>query len=125
MTDIIISSITVANRISVFLITCQLRSDSLFEVHQMADRLFSLWSDQIKKDVLSPKAILNMQAKVVSNITGGILQGEVRQAAEPGEKVTLSFYLVVPALHDYRHQIMKIAHRKDLPYPAVVQAEIF
>jgi hypothetical protein len=91
----------------------------------MTDRLISLWPEQIKKDVLSPKAILNMQARAVSNLTGGILQGEVHEADEADDKVSLTFYLVVPALHDYRHQIMRIAHRKNLPYPAVVQAEIF
>jgi len=91
----------------------------------MSDRIINLWSKAIKKDVLSPKVILNMQARAIESLTGGILQGEVRENEEAEGRVTLSFFLVVPALRDYRHQIVKIAHRKDLPYPAVVQAEIF
>jgi hypothetical protein len=37
----------------------------------------------------------------------------------------LHFSIAVPALGDYRHRIMVVMHRKDMHYPAWIDAEVF
>src|SRR5258708_17722051 len=92
----------------------------------MSNQVQSLWPADIRPGILPPRSILRGQAEALAMQTDGILQAEVgSEGTRLSAKVILTFDLVVPALHGYRQNILKVAHSKDLPYPAVVDAEIF
>lgn len=91
----------------------------------MSENIVSLWPDEIRPEILSPMTILQAQAKALATQTGGVLLGEVKREEGEGNKVTLAFEFVVPALDNYRRRILNVVHDKDSAYPAVVDAEIF
>ncbi len=90
----------------------------------MAQTIESLWPDQIRPKALSPNAILKAQAIALAKQTGSVLLGEIRLNEEEKGILKLEFNILVLALGDYRHRILTIAHRANLPYPAVVDAEV-
>ncbi len=69
--------------------------------------------------------ILRAQAVALATQTGGVLLGDVRREEGEGNKITLAFEFLVPALDNYRRRILNVVHDKDSAYPAVVDAEIF
>lgn len=91
----------------------------------MSQNIQSLWSPDIKAEVMSPLTILKGQAEALALQTGGVLLAEVTSESMEGGRVALSFDLVAPALRGSRHRILKVLHSQNLPYPAEVQAEVF
>lgn len=85
----------------------------------------SLWPDQIRPRVRSPNAILKAQAMALAEQTAGVLLGEIILRHEDEGLVGLEFNIVVPALGSYRHRILTVKHAPDLPYPSIVDAELF
>jgi hypothetical protein len=85
----------------------------------------SLWPSGIRAKIQSPKALLKIQAEALARQTEGVLNGDVRQKEGQEDRTAFSFDIVVPALDNYRHPILNVAYRKELPYPCVVQAEFF
>jgi hypothetical protein len=90
----------------------------------MQDNIGSLWPNQIRPRILSPIQILRAQAEGLAKQTAGLLFAEVN-ADEDEEDTTVSFEIVVPALKGYRHRIMNVKYKNNLPYPAIIDAEIF
>ena len=91
----------------------------------MANNVASLWPGEISQKVLSPRVILRAQAEALASQTGGILLAEINRREDAPGIITLDFTIVVPALGGYRHRLLRVAHREDFPYPALVDAEIF
>ena len=91
----------------------------------MSQRITSFWPDQIRPELLSPRAILKAQGEALANQTEGVLLAEITNTQNDVGIVELDFDIVVPALSGYRHRILTVAHGKDLPYPAIVDAEEF
>ena len=91
----------------------------------MSERITSFWPDEIRPELLSPRAILKAQAEALANQTGGVLLAEIKSTQTDSGIVELNFDIVVPALNGYRHRILTVAHDKDLPYPAMIDAETF
>lgn len=85
----------------------------------------SLWPDVIRATVQSPESILLDQAEALTQQTSGVLVGKVGAGPSDDGVVLLHFSMVVPALRDYRHRIMVVQHRKEMHYPAFVDAELF
>lgn len=85
----------------------------------------SLWPGQIRAGIQSPLAILQVQALALERQTSGVLTAEVLKKKDGGDRVELSFNIVVPALDGFRHRVMNVAHAENQPYPALISAEIF
>lgn len=91
----------------------------------MSKNIQSLWPEQISKKTLSPRAILRAQAEALATQTGGILVADIKEKENEHEIIMLDFDVVVPVLGNYRHRLFRLAHQKDFPYPAMVDAEVF
>jgi hypothetical protein len=85
----------------------------------------SLWPSGIRAKIQSPKALLKIQAEALARQTGGVLMGDVRQKEGQEDRTAFSFDIVVPALDNYRHPILNVAYKKELPYPCVIEAQYF
>lgn len=91
----------------------------------MSDDVTSLWSSEIRPEIQSPVSILRTQARALQRQTGGVLTGDIGSKVMDENKVVLSFDIVVPALEQYRQRILNVGHTKDLPYPCIIDAELF
>jgi hypothetical protein len=92
----------------------------------MIEELHSLWPEAIRSNISSPWAILQVQAEALGTQTDGVLLGSIEKREDDDEKkVTLTFDIVVPILDGYRHRILAVSHRKEMAYPAFVDAEVF
>jgi hypothetical protein len=84
----------------------------------------SLWPDEIRAVVKSPLSILLEQADALTSQTGGVLVGKLSKSVTD-DKTVLNFDVIVPELDGYRLRIMVVTHKKDMNYPAMVDAEVF
>jgi len=91
----------------------------------MSQEFISLWSNQIRPKILTPRAILRAQAEALAKQTGGLLLAEIKDNQRENGMVELDFSFVVPALGGYRHWILTVGDKTDLPYPSMVDAQIF
>lgn len=86
----------------------------------------SLWSSDIKPNVLSPFAILDPQAQALTEQTKGLLVGELKVAHDNEKKTTsLTLDLIAPVLNNYRRRILTATYRTDMLYPVMVDADSF
>jgi hypothetical protein len=88
----------------------------------MADTIPSLWPDDIKTTVLTPLAILRVQANALASATKGLLEAGVNSVTS-GEQLQHHLDIVAPAL-DYTHRIVTVTHHKTLVYPALIRAQV-
>jgi hypothetical protein len=89
----------------------------------MPSTVYSLWSPEIKPIVQSPFMILQTQAEALTQITNGILQGDVTKTwNDDGSKAILSLDILVPSLGYYRHGVMTVIHHTEQIYPVEVSA---
>ena len=89
----------------------------------MAVQIPNLWPvEQVQVDVLTPLAILRVQATNLNQMTQGILVGKVSTLSSE-ETVQHHLDVLVPVLNNYRHRLLSVTHAKDRAYPVVVQAE--
>jgi hypothetical protein len=90
--------------------------------------IVDLWPDTIKVEkVITPVTILRQQASLLGKKTKNIVQGEVREEKENfGALNTYDFnyvfYLVAPALNNYRYRLLDISYNVSL-YPVIVTIE--
>ncbi len=97
----------------------------------MAETIPNLWSEDISNDVLPPLAILHAQAGLLSEITKGLVEAEViteyDSTVEDGsiQNVQHHVELTAPALNAARYRILTVYHKRELVYPASVEAECF
>ena len=70
--------------------------------------------------------ILRAQADDLSKLTNGVLIGEVQQWPDEEDKVKTTLEIRAPELHDdSRFRILSVQHTRTMPYPVLVDAEIF
>ena len=83
------------------------------------------WPDDlVDESVVPPGRILHEAADELSKRTGGVLTAEPTQIGEPrsGELI-YAFYLVAPALHDFRYELFRVVVRVHM-YPAELRGGI-
>src|SRR5262245_2324005 len=83
------------------------------------------WPQDIDVDTLTPREILEMQAKLLSEVTKGLVVAEVTESSESkNQTVLLELNLVAPNL-GYRRQILTVRYTSELFFPAFVDADCF
>ena len=91
----------------------------------MSMTIRDLWpADALASDVLSPVAILRIQAARLGERTKGLLEAEVTTTSD-GAQVSHEFRLIAPALNRYCYDLFSISHRQQLVYPATIESEAF
>jgi hypothetical protein len=86
-----------------------------------------LWPDVVKPAVLSPAAILRVQAAKLKQRTDGLLEAVVDSAGQMrGEKLHVlhRLELEVPSLNYYRHGILVAEHENPGAYPVFIVSSI-
>jgi hypothetical protein len=72
----------------------------------------------------APVSLLKQQAEKLSEITGGVVEGVVKESAESGTAYA-SLYAGVPSVGDYQFKILYIAHpviaEPSNPFPITVE----
>lgn len=70
-----------------------------------------LWPESFGSlEVETPLQILRKQASLVGTKTGNILVGHVSKTVDEDGDFRLSFYLVAPALDNYRYKLLSVWH---------------
>ncbi len=90
----------------------------------MATAIPTLWSDDIAVDILTPLAILRVQASGLSPLTKGILESEVVTTESPSQ-TSHRLQLIAPVLDGYRRTIFTATHGRGQPYPVILEADCF
>lgn len=84
----------------------------------MAGKIPNLWpTETVSVNTLSPLAILRTQAENLTNLTQGLLIGEVITDDRQEEGVYHHFDMIAPALDGYRHRILTVKHDPSMLYP--------
>jgi hypothetical protein len=79
----------------------------------------SLWGQLPPTEgIRTPTQVLKEQATVLTDMTRGVLQGEV-SVSHGGGVFSLDLHIVVPALDNYRYVVARATHGIDL-YPVTV-----
>lgn len=80
----------------------------------------NMWGDlKDLKTTPTPRTYIKEQASNLTQLTGGILRGEVISALGHGDVFSYGLVVVAPRLNDYKKTILVIGH--DIaPYPAEV-----
>lgn len=78
----------------------------------------NLWPELNFEMVTTPKSILALQAKYLSEMTKNVLQGEIRSSGNT-ENISLVFDIVAPAISNYKFQLFIVQHDIKL-YPLKV-----
>jgi len=84
------------------------------------------WPTDIKPDIQPPLAILKPRAAELTQLTKGILVGQISTLTDKDQ--TWLFHnldAVVPALKNFRQRLVTVKHQIKMIYPAFVDAEIF
>lgn len=71
-------------------------------------------------EIETPLEILRKQASLVGGKTGNLLVGEVHKYIDEEGSFVLTFYLVAPALDNYRYKLFNVWHGIGF-YPVSVQ----
>jgi len=87
----------------------------------MTDKeLINLWGDVIESGPLrQPVTILREQASILTRLTKGVLQGEVKSNVVSGH-AGIDFNIVVPALNDYSYNLLTVTHDLLKFYPLML-----
>src|SRR5271166_668160 len=89
----------------------------------MSDSSASLWSPQIRADILSPKQILTRQAVALATQTKDVLTGVLTESRTEDETTVFTLNIVAPILK-YRHQVLTASYNGSKLYPTQVDAEV-
>lgn len=90
----------------------------------MPDEVTSYWPDDFNVKVLSPLAVLRLQAGTLSAKTQGLLDAEVVTATTQ-TRTSHELQLVAPALGGERRTVLTVTHGASDPYPATLDAAVF
>jgi hypothetical protein len=90
----------------------------------MTTAIGSLWSAEIKPDILSPRHILTIQANLLGEQTKGVLLGELSERKTEDKRVVFTLDMFAPAIK-YRHRVLTASHSIGLLYPVLLDAEVF
>jgi hypothetical protein len=89
----------------------------------MVQTSHSLWPTDLQATVDSPREILEGQARVLRELTGGNLTADLRIIHDDCEqRITLCLDMIGPS-KGCRHRILTASYSTDQMYPCIVQAE--
>lgn len=84
----------------------------------MPSKIPNLWpTETVSVEILSPLAILRMQAQNLTELTHRLVIGEVTTDDRQEDGIYHHFDIVAPALNGYRHRILTIKHDTSMLYP--------
>jgi hypothetical protein len=78
----------------------------------------------IGPNIRVPMAVLRPRAQELTEITSGILRGEIVSEREE-DWSSHRLDVIVPALRNLRQGLLTVRHMNDVPYPAFVQSPNF
>jgi hypothetical protein len=87
--------------------------------------IVDLWPDTIKVEkMITPVTILRQQASLLGRKTKNIIQGEVEKGTGDfsSDSFAYTFYIVTPALNNYRYRLLSISYGVYL-YPVAIKIE--
>lgn len=90
----------------------------------MSNEETSYWPSDFAVKILSPLAILRIQASALAAQTQQLLEAEVSTTAVP-QKVSHQLQLIAPALDGERRAVLTVYHATNEPYPVTVEAKMF
>jgi len=83
------------------------------------------WPSDIKPDVQTPLAILKPRADELTQLTRGVLVGQVSTVTDKDKTwVFHNLDAVAPALNNLRQRLVTVKHPIRTPYPAFVDAQL-
>lgn len=87
----------------------------------MATNQRDLWPVDISTlpDLRTPVSILREQASLLGEKTDNLVEAEVRSQGDKSSQFVHSFFLVAPALDNYRYRLFDVTHKVDL-YPVTI-----
>ena len=90
----------------------------------MPEGIPDLWPDEIATEVVTPYAILRMQASHLRRRTENLLEAEVVSEEDAGQ---LRHYLeiIAPSLERYRFRLLTAKHEASLVYPVTIESDAF
>jgi len=84
------------------------------------------WPEDIKPKIQTPLAILRNRASELTNITEGLLVGNVESMTDELKEQTYhSLDVSVPALNHFRQRLLTIRHRANFVYPVYIAEKFF
>lgn len=92
----------------------------------MATSERDLWPSDINvlPNISTPVSLLREQATLLGEKTYGLVEAEVRSGGDKDEdkysQFIHTFYLVAPALDNYRHKLFTVTHKVEL-YPLTIR----
>jgi hypothetical protein len=91
------------------------------ETMEVSNEIPNLWpKDAIKPNVVSPLAILRVQATLLQKETAGLLLGDVR-VTQGNELTEIGFDVIAPGLNGFRFRLLTVTHAVENVYPATVK----
>ena len=87
----------------------------------MANAVPDLWPDEVANvDMLTPLAILRIQAGQLQKKTKGLVEAEIDP--EPDQEAEHYYFdIIAPALNRYRYRLLHVFHKRDQVYPVYVE----
>jgi hypothetical protein len=87
----------------------------------MATSQRDLWPADISvlPELRTPVTILREQASILGEKTNNIVEAEVRSQGDKNSQFIHSFFLLAPALDNYRYQLFTATHKVEL-YPITI-----
>jgi len=83
----------------------------------------NLWGSRTEFEAVKiPRAILNDQARLLGELSMGLLLGRVIQDKHPAYDFSCKMEVVAPALDNYSHEVLVIRQGKK-PFPVVVESQ--
>ncbi|QDK77821.1 hypothetical protein EXU85_04125 [Spirosoma sp. KCTC 42546] len=84
----------------------------------------NLWPEFTIDKTKSPKAILKEQAGYLMKKTNNVLSAEVETVQAGNEQIIQHFYIVAPAINNYRYMLFSVRHKIIGYYPVTVVSGI-
>ena len=88
-----------------------------------ASGVHDLWPKEIEQVVLTPLAIMRIQAAILRDKTKNLLEAEIESTEIPTNRIKHTFILVAPALERYTYSLFAVKHDVGLVYPAAVESQ--
>jgi hypothetical protein len=93
----------------------------------VAAHVKSLWPESaLSVNVRTPVAVLREQARALTDITKGILVGDVSSSESASKKTVLhNLDVIAPALGGFRRRLVTLSHHSDQVYPVSLSADMY
>lgn len=89
----------------------------------MTEGIPNLWPKKFGRGILTPLAVLRVQAAKFKDMTEGLLEADVTTEFEREDLKVHALELVAPALDGYRRTILTVRHAHPGAYPLWLRSE--